>query len=406
MADGEVLPRSMMNDNWWGYVDNWVYECNVTWMEKACSSPYWTGLMLFCIDQQSHGRRKHLLQEPLYQQEGRIAWKGQLLGAAMDGRSMLEQLEKMAKQDTHISLPITGAVLAARMRVVVTSGLVDVGRLLRQATVRRNVVVHLIRMHRDAGHPDYVNVDMRRVNRQAEQLAPTDDAAIPNGLAEFFNEGAEEFVGVDKAATPAERTFSEADLARDLERGRPLLLVPQRDSDANKDVEASRTNAFSKFAEFDLQTGSNLEPQFCTSYIPRVFQMTFPWCVSGPDFEKQKRWRRPSEVSPEAPFFGLDAFTAMLPMRCEAQVRFDWDLLPGVYSLCFMTQVNHGMSMSRQRALRKGEDGDRVGDERSIGKTATATLIHGEYCNSEGRMVPVKGNISKLSFNSFRDSSI
>ena len=179
MADGEVLPRSMMNDNWWGYVDNWVYECNVTWMEKACSSPYWTGLMLFCIDQQSHGGRKHLLQEPLYQQEGRIAWKGQLFSAPMDWRSMLEQLKKMAKQDTHISLPITGAVLAARMRVVVTSGLVDVSRLLRQATVRRNVVVQLIRMHRDAGHPDYVNVDMRRVNRQSEQLAPTDDATRP-----------------------------------------------------------------------------------------------------------------------------------------------------------------------------------------------------------------------------------
>ena len=184
---------------------------------------------------------------------------------------MLEQLKKMEQEEAHISLPITGAVLAARMRVVVTSGLVDVTRLIKQATVRRNVVVQLIRMHRDAGHPDYRDVDMEQAQRQAEQLASTDDAAIPNDLVAFFNEEPAEFLGVDKAATPAERIFKEEDLERDLERGRPLLLVPQRDSDANKDVEASRLSAFGKFSELALQTSSNLVPQFCTSYIPKVF---------------------------------------------------------------------------------------------------------------------------------------
>ena len=55
--------------------------------------------------------------------------------------------------------------------------------------------------------------------------------------------------------------------------------------------------------------------------------------------------------------------------------------------------------MSINRALRKGGDGDRVDDERSIGKAAARVLhalIHGEHCNSEGRMMPVKGDTSKL----------
>ena len=132
--------------------------------------------------------------------------------------------------------------------------------------------------------------------------------------------------------------------------------MAQRDSDANKDVEESRLSAFSRFAELALQTGSNLEPQFCTSYIPRVFGLSFPWCVGGPDFPKQTqsdtRWRRPPVDAAEGtPFFDLNAFTAMLPMRCESQIRFDWDLLPGVYSLCFMSKVNQGVSMSLKRAL-------------------------------------------------------
>ena len=56
-----------------------------------------------------------------------------------------------------------GAVLAARVRISITAGLVDLNRLIRQATVRRNIVVQLIRMHRDAGHPDYVGLDMQDV---------------------------------------------------------------------------------------------------------------------------------------------------------------------------------------------------------------------------------------------------
>ena len=86
--------------------------------------------------------------------------------------------------------------------------------------VRRNIVVQLIRMRRDAGHPDYVGVDMQRVKSRAQQLASTDEPTIPSGLVQFL-EGDDEiagelFSGVDKAATPAERVYSEAELRCDL----------------------------------------------------------------------------------------------------------------------------------------------------------------------------------------------
>ena len=87
--------------------------------------------MLFCIDQKSHGRRKHLLQERMYQHEGRIAWKGQLFSAPMDWAGILEQLEKSGSEEPLISLPVQGAVLAARVRVTIAAGLVDLNRLLR-----------------------------------------------------------------------------------------------------------------------------------------------------------------------------------------------------------------------------------------------------------------------------------
>ena len=65
--------------------------------------------------------------------------------------------------------------------------MVDLNKLLRQATVRRNVVEQLIRMRKDAGHPDYQHVDMQEVHRRTRQLATTDEPEIPSGLVEFLN---------------------------------------------------------------------------------------------------------------------------------------------------------------------------------------------------------------------------
>ena len=140
----------------------------------------------------------------------------------------------------------------------------------------------------------------------AQQLASTDEPTIPSGLVQFL-EGDDDiagelFSGVDKAATPAERLYSQADLGRDLERTRPQTLVLQRDSDANRDVASSRDSAFEQFSTLSLQTGSNLERQFESSYIPRVFCTTLPWCVGGPDFPRQPRWRRRYDDAPWYPW--------------------------------------------------------------------------------------------------------
>ena len=68
----------------------------------------------------------------------------------MDWAGILEQLEKSQEEDALISLPVQGAVLAARVRVTIAAGLVELNKLLRQATVRRNVVEQLIRMRMEA----------------------------------------------------------------------------------------------------------------------------------------------------------------------------------------------------------------------------------------------------------------
>merc|ERR1712138_148789 len=162
----------------------------------------------------------------------------------MDWPGLLKLLETAAQEEALVALPVQGAVLAARVRVTIAAGLVDLNKLLRQRTVRRNVVEQLIRMRKEAGHPEYQHVDMHEVKRRSRELATSDEPAIPSGLVEFLNaedEVAEEFFsGVDKAAILAERAFTAADLHRNLERARPQTLVAQRDSDAMRNVLAAR----------------------------------------------------------------------------------------------------------------------------------------------------------------------
>ena len=66
----------------------------------------------------------------------------------------------------------------------------------------------------------------------------------------------------DKAATPAERLSSREEFQKHMDRTRPQLMFLQRDSDAGKDVEGSRTSAFAQFAPLSLRTGSKLLDQF------------------------------------------------------------------------------------------------------------------------------------------------
>jgi hypothetical protein len=125
-------------------------------------------MTLFSIDRKAtHKRAKHNLLDTMYEGRGRVLFKGQLFSAPMDWAGILEQLEQSGSEDPLISLPVQGAVLAARVRVTIAAGLVDLNRLLRQATVRRNVVEQLIRMRKEAGHPDYQRLDLDEVHRRS-----------------------------------------------------------------------------------------------------------------------------------------------------------------------------------------------------------------------------------------------
>ena len=395
---GDIVPESLGNDNWYGYIQDWIYQVGVTWMEKTVATPYWTGLTLFTVRQRGRKRKhRHLLHDAMYQADARVAFKGQVFTAPFDWKHMQEQFQRLEQEDTLISLPHSGEVLASMVKLQISSGLVCLSKHIKHATVRRNVVVQLIRMFKDSGHPDYQHLHMPDVEVKAQNLAATDEPSVPYGLAEVSHsdvESEEESTLVDKAATPAERIWNEDELHRELDRARPNILTSQRDSDALKEIEASRASAFSRFSTLELKTGSKLVDQFQGSYIPRVFNMTLPWFVGGPDLKGRERFRR---VSDDAPEVSHNTFTRMLPRRVEAQIRWDWDLIPSVWGLNFATMVNTGASLSIQRTLRRSS-GEET-QERDIAEAAAKVyklLWEGEYIRADGVRQRVQGDTAKI----------
>ena len=91
------------------------------------------------------------MDDILFKSEERVFFKGQVFSAPMDRICIMKQLDDMIDGDTRIALPITGALLTARVRIHISAGLVELNKHMREATVRRDIVVRLITMHRKRG---------------------------------------------------------------------------------------------------------------------------------------------------------------------------------------------------------------------------------------------------------------
>ena len=87
----------------------------------------------------------------MYSSAQRTAFKGQLFSAPMDWRSICDQLEALENEERVVDLPVLGEVLEKRVKISSTSGLVDLSRYVQQATVRYDVMVRLIAMHKPLG---------------------------------------------------------------------------------------------------------------------------------------------------------------------------------------------------------------------------------------------------------------
>ena len=72
----------------------------------------------------------------------------------------------------------------------------------------------------------------------------------------------------------------------------------------------------------------------------------------------------------------------MLGKRVEAQIRWDWDLNPGLHSLDFASKVNTSLAVGHRKGMQKLEEASKSPEDSRIGLAMTklyALLQAGEY---------------------------
>ena len=89
----------------------------------------------------------------------------------------------------------------------------------------------------------------------------------------------------------------------------------------------------------------------------------------------------------------------MLGKRVEAQIRWDWDLSPGLHSLDFASKVNTSLGIGYRKGMQKLEDANQTPDDSRIGlamKKLYDLLQTGEYLDDHNVRRPIKGDVTKL----------
>ena len=139
-----------------------------------------------------------------------------------------------------------------------------------------------------------------------------------------------------------------------------------------------------------------------TASIPAILHSTSlqpvaPLASSRSGFEGQGgRWRRRFDDSPH---LSLTNYTAMMARRVEAQVRWDWDLNPGLHSLSFASKVNKSVGIGLRKGLSRLTEAHEEPSDTNVGlamKRLYEMLQDGEYKDDSGKRKPIKGDMSKL----------
>ena len=139
---------ALTNDHYYGYVRKFLVENNVTWLECAASSIFWTTLMIYYLEDPFG----HLMGEKMGQAQSRAQVRGNLFSFSMPWEEIArcctevlrssgqESQEAIAKLQAEMGLPHSEETLATLVHVQIRCGSKDLAMHLRGLTMRADIV--------------------------------------------------------------------------------------------------------------------------------------------------------------------------------------------------------------------------------------------------------------------------
>ena len=306
--DGGTIPMSLCNDHHYGHVNRYIVENKVTWLECAASCMIWSTMLVYYLES-PYG---HLMDEVLGEPQARTHVKGNLFSFSMPW----EDIEKCCQQavehatgphkealrqlEQELGLPHSEETLALLLNVHIVGGNKDLAVHLKGLTMRVSVLQELIEILRHSGYRGYekdgVNAPDKVARRLDERYTQKYGHAsfTPLAVLDAVTVKAKQKVSIvqDKVATPADALQPIIEWDRS---ARPHHIVAERSARSQANIHDNYKTVFSKFGDFNIQTGTAMANQHLPWYLGMAFPFTLPAAVGGYDVPQQPRWRRPAD---------------------------------------------------------------------------------------------------------------
>ena len=320
--DGGTIPMSLSNDHYYGHVNRFIVENQVTWLECAASCMIWSTMLVYYLEA-PYG---HLMAEVMGSPQARTKVKGNLFSFTMPWEDIercchlvclhAKELHKteLSKLQQEMGVPHTEETLALLVNVHFVGGSKDLTQHLRGLTLRVHVIQRLIDILRASGYPGYEPDGINSADKVARRLHDRyrqrygDATFTPAAVLEAARVHKNTALSLvqDKVATPPEALQSIEGWQRTT---RPSHIVAERSVQSQSNIHENYAAVFGKYGDFNITTASTMTKQFVPWYLGMAFPFTMPSAVGGYDVPDHPRWRRPEDEDLPFPRACMDVWT-------------------------------------------------------------------------------------------------
>ena len=142
----EKIPKALTNDNFIGYMNQYIVDKKVTWLEATIASPVFTGLITYYIEgAQEH--RHHLMEEAIAQPQRSYGVRGSLFSFLMPWEKIQEDVEKSLQHGDLSEWPLSPEHVDRILRVRFVKGPVEILNKFKELSVRSQVIKDVAHMY-------------------------------------------------------------------------------------------------------------------------------------------------------------------------------------------------------------------------------------------------------------------
>jgi len=141
----QKIPKALTNDNFIGYMNRYLVEHKVTWLEATIASPVFTGLITYYIEgAQEH--RHHLMEEAIAQPQRAYGVRGSLFSFLMPWEKIQQDVERTLHLGDLSEWPLSPAHVGQILRVRFMRGPVEILNKFKELSVRAKVIKDVAHM--------------------------------------------------------------------------------------------------------------------------------------------------------------------------------------------------------------------------------------------------------------------